>query len=49
MGTSQERSSASQTFFTKGDYIPGIRVSATLKPYNYEDVYHLIYCLGSYV
>jgi len=26
MGTSQERSSASQTFFTKGDYIPGIRV-----------------------
>ena len=27
MGTSQERSSASQSFFTKGDYIPGIRVS----------------------
>jgi len=26
MGTSQERSSASQTFFTRGDYIPGIRV-----------------------
>merc|ERR1712154_663835 len=26
MGTSQERSSASQSFFTKGDYIPGIRV-----------------------
>merc|ERR1711992_85153 len=26
MGTSQERSSASQTFYTKGDYIPGIWV-----------------------
>ena len=26
MGTSQERSSASQSFFTKGDYIPGILV-----------------------
>merc|ERR1712135_173414 len=26
MGTSQKRSSASQSFFTKGDYIPGIRV-----------------------
>merc|ERR1719188_1040691 len=26
MGTSQDRSSASQSFFTKGDYIPGIRV-----------------------
>lgn len=26
MGTSQERSSASQSFYTQGDYIPGIRV-----------------------
>jgi len=30
MGTSQERSSASQSFFTKGDYIPGIRVSLVM-------------------
>ena len=32
MGTSQERSSASQSFFTKGDYIPGIRVSLVGTP-----------------
>ena len=29
MGTSQERSSASQNFFKKGDYIPGIYVRLT--------------------
>ena len=43
MGTSQERSSASQSFFTKGDYIPGIRVSLFMilllqnNPTNYQD------------
>lgn len=41
MGTSQERSSASQSFFTKGDYIPGIRVSLFMifcyKITNYQD------------
>ena len=45
MGTSQERSSASQNFFTKGDYIPGIYVSRQSTQYISWESTDLSWCI----